>query len=454
MELYANKDNCCGCNACVGICPVKAIKTQADEEGFLYPAIDAGLCLECGRCRAVCPVNRDGKEKDARGRRIYVRTDYERKENAYAGYPPEGDEKKNDRKDTDFGGDEPEKTCGKDDEENAYEENNYGRKVYAVKHRDEDARLLSTSGGMFTALSDHIIESGGVVYGAAFDKEHTVRHGRAETKEQRDKMRGSKYVQSDIGDVFLQVRKDLSEGKPVLFTGTPCQAAGLQNYLGKTDTSGLILCDILCHGVASPLMWREYLHFLERRKRTALKQHYFRSKIYGWHRMTSKNVFQNGKEDAASSLSQIHMRLFLSDLILRPCCHTCGFASPERCTDITIADFWGVERTMPEFDDNRGVSLVLTNTRKGAGLFDSVRECLEVRESSLSDCLQHNLEQPTLRPALREQFWKDYFSQGYGFIAGKYAGYTPCRRIRQAAAEYVKSRKLIAPFRRLLRRRR
>lgn len=379
IEVYDHKNNCYGCNACRNICPVKAITTQSDEEGFHYPIIDPIICIKCGRCKSVCPIYPIGNEN-----------------------------------------------------------NHYQQQVYAVKHKDEAMRYASTSGGMFTAVSDFILEMGGAVYGVTFDETLRVCHQRAITREKRDEMRGSKYVQSDLGDVFKYIKEDLTDGKRVLFTGTPCQITGLKKYLVGTDDTNLILCDIVCHGVPSNLMWHEYIKFIEKTCKTPLKTHYFRTKIDGWHRKSSVNIFFNKKEDSESILSEVYERLFYSDLLLRPCCYNCKYASLKRYSDITMGDFWGIERSLPEFDDNRGVSLVLINTQKGHDLFTALLGNLIVKESSTADCLQHNLMHPTVLPFQRDQFWKEYSEYGYEFVIKKYAGFTLTNRAKQTIKKLMK----------------
>ena len=350
---------------------------QTDEEGFLYPKVNEALCISCGRCKTVCP--------------IYQKPCYD---------------------------------------------NTFNQKVYAVKHLCDKVRAASTSGGVFTALSDYILKNGGVVYGAASDEALMVSHIRAETMDRRDKMRGSKYVQSEIKDSFRSIKADLALNKLVLFTGTPCQNAGLIGYLKGTDLTKLILCDIVCHGVPSALMWQEYITFVKEVQKAQIKSHSFRVKTKGWHTMCSCNEYENGKKDYHSMLSQLNMNLFLSDLLLRPSCYSCRFSSFKRCSDITIADFWGIERTQPEFDDNKGVSLVLVNTEKGNNLFNQLQQILLIKESTKADCLQRNLETPAPLPPAREAFWKDYHTFGYRYIAKRYGGYTIDKRIRQSLQNY------------------
>ncbi|MDF2842319.1 MAG: 4Fe-4S ferredoxin, iron-sulfur binding domain protein [Herbinix sp.] len=380
MEVYNQKQNCYGCMACVNVCPTNAIETYADKEGFLYPQVHEEQCIHCDRCRVVCPITKD----------IVVEEDF-------------------------------------------------NQRIYAVKHLEESLRLKSTSGGMFLALSDAILEQGGVVYGAVLDESLTVVHTRATNKEERDSMIGSKYVQSNLSDIFSWLEADLKRNTTILFTGTPCQIAAIKAFSRGKNTSNLILCDIVCHGVASPLMWKEYISFQEKKKKSKLKYHYFRTKINGWHSMTSKNVYENGQQDHESLRSQLHMNLFLSDLILRPCCYTCKYSSMKRGSDITIGDYWGVENTLPTFDDNQGISLVLINTEKGNELFQKVTNKLKYIDRDASDCLQRNLMEPSKCPTNREAFWKDYLENGYVFILKKYAGYGRSLRIKYAVYKNLKS---------------
>jgi coenzyme F420-reducing hydrogenase beta subunit len=345
-------------------CPVNAITMNQDKEGFRYPKVNASLCLDCDKCKAVCPYYNDFRNPVS-----------------------------------------------------------FSKKIYAVKHRNEDIRRNSTSGGFFTAISDEVLKKGGIVYGVVLSENLKVCHQRAETVMERDNMRGSKYVQSELGYLYQKIREDLSKQRLVLFTGTPCQNAGLISYLNQIDTEHLILCDIICHGVTCSLMWEEYKSFVKAKKGYHLIKHDFRSKINGWHSMISLNTFRNGKKDSNSCLSQIHMNLFLNNLILRPSCYKCRYSSFSRCSDITMGDFWGIERSMPEFDDNQGISLILINTIKGEKSFNEVRDSLEIIESSEDKCIQRNLYLPTESPKDRESFWADYLTYGYRYVVTKYTGY-------------------------------
>lgn len=361
IELYSKKQNCCGCTACLSICGQKAITMAADEEGFLYPKINTKLCNECGLCTKVCSF----------------------KENY-------------------------DKSC-----------NLETPVVYAVKHKSNEVRMSSTSGGMFTAISDYILSKNGYVFGVSFDDDFNVVHKKAANKKECDEFKGSKYVQSNLKDIFKQIKLELEKKEIVLFTGTPCQTAGLKSYLNK-EYVNLYLVDLVCHGTSSPLIWKEYVHFCENINKSKFKEFYFRAKDKGWEAHTEKAVYANGKIDFTSLLSKVNKTLYYSHMTLRPSCSECKFCNLKRPSDITIADFWGIAKTMPEFKDEKGVSLVLVNTSKGQSLFSEISMTLEYRLSNTRDCLQHNLQQPTAASPLRDQFWNNYQKHGFKYIAGKY----------------------------------
>lgn len=235
MIQIKNKDDCCGCTACASICPKDAITMEPDALGFKYPKVDLEKCIDCGLCEKVCAFN----------------DNYDKSLNL-----PQPD-------------------------------------AYAARHKDMHEIETSRSGAAFIAISDRILEKGGVVYGAGFADHFRVVHKRATTKEERDEFKGSKYVQSDLTGVFRQVKKDLKEGLTVLFSGTPCQTSGLASYVGKKLRENLILVDIVCHGVPGPYMWRDYLDYLEKKQGSKICLVNFRDKQeYGWtaHKETFKFV--------------------------------------------------------------------------------------------------------------------------------------------------------------------
>jgi len=374
LTVYENKHNCSGCTACMNLCPNNAIIMAVDNEGFSYPQINETKCSQCGLCRKICPFH-----------------------------------------------------------ENYNVDGNYNTpKVYAVKHVDEDVRISSTSGGMFTALSDLVLEKNGVVYGAVFDEHFRVCHHKAESKAERDKMKGSKYVQSDLNHIFLDIKNELNNGKYVLFTGTPCQVAGLKAFFNNAPSEKLILCDLICHGTPSPLIWKEYISLLKKKKKSNLKYFKFRDKGKGWHKSRLYAEFDDGSKLYDEPLIKLYNSIFYQHVALRPSCHHCVFTNLKRPSDITIGDFWGIEKYKQRFDDNKGVSLVLINTEKGEDIFQKLRNNLIYETSSVEECVQQqrHLTVPASCPSKRKIFWEDYYSRGFKYVARKYTTYGPVNRLK------------------------
>lgn len=299
--------------------------------------------------------------------------------------------------------------------------------VYAVKHGCEEVRLNSQSGGMFTALSDEVLRCGGVVYGCAMSAEFQAMHIRAEDKETRDHMRGSKYIQSKLGDVFRHVRSDLEEGRTVLFSGTSCQVAGLRAFLQR-QYENLCCVDIICHGVPSPAVWHAYLQWQERTNRDHVAAVNMRDKRdFGWHGHIESITFASGKVVN----SRIFARLFYGHCILRPSCYHCPYKKTVHPGDITIGDYWGIEKTEPAFDDNKGISLVLVNNDHGAEMFQAVRNGLIWMPKKLADSMQIPLMRPYDAPAEREKFWLDYRRKSFDRIVKKYGRLSWIRRVKR-----------------------
>lgn len=291
-------------------------------------------------------------------------------------------------------------------------------KVYAAKHCDIDTRMASRSGGVFSALSDVILEQNGVVYGCTFDKDLQVIHARATSKDTRDQMRGSKYAQSNLGDTFRKVKEDLDSGSAVLFSGTTCQVDGLLHFLGK-HYDNLITVDILCHGVPSPALYNAYLSWQEKRHSSKIVKMDFRNKTdFGWNEHVETLVFENGRTINART----YAKMYYKHTMLRPSCYSCPYKKITRPSSITIADYWGINKAAPGFDDNNGVSLVLVNTEEGNELFESIREKLDVVETRIEDSMQHPLRGNFKMPDNREQFWQDYQKKTFDDLARKYGG--------------------------------
>lgn len=291
-------------------------------------------------------------------------------------------------------------------------------KVYAVKHINEDIRAASRSGGVFTALSDLILKDGGIVYGCVLTEDFTAVHIRAESEVERNLMRGSKYIQSKLGNTFENVKKDLLTGRKVLFSGTSCQVHGLKRFL-RTDYHNLFCVDIVCHGVPSKKVWLEYLCWQERKNHSKVVGVDFRNKKnFGWHDHVETIYFENGKFES----SRIFKNLFYGHTILRPSCYECPYKSVMHPGDITIADYWGIENAAQEFDDDKGVSLVLVNNEVGENIFEQVKDELVWKQTELKDSMQPPLKEPFPKPKNRKQFWNDFQDKSFTYVTKKYGG--------------------------------
>lgn len=349
-SVYNLKEACCGCSACYSICPVSAISMVEDEKGFKYPVINKELCINCKKCVSICPLKENLKKVS-------------------------------------------------------------DQRVLALKNKDEITRVNSSSGGFFTEIAKKVIEENGVVYGAIFDAHNKVVHNQITCIDDIKKLRGSKYVQSDIRDTYKSVKKYLKEQKKVLFSGTPCQVFGLIKYLGK-DYQNLITCDFVCHGVPSPKIFEEHRKFLENKYNSEAKKISFTYKINN----TIKNMkvtFKNQKKYIMNSNKDKFYFLFLKNYILRESCYNCHFSNTNRVADITMGDFWGISKTIKDFDDGKGVSLVIINSKKGLETYEKVQEKFYCRESNIKDCLQPNLEHPTIKPNGVDTFWCTYHKNGF-----------------------------------------
>lgn len=310
-------------------------------------------------------------------------------------------------------------------------------KVFAVQHKDESVRATSRSGGIFTALSDYVLEQGGVVYGCVLTEDFEAVHVRANTKHERDRMRGSKYIQSRINDTYKNVKHDIEADRKVLFSGTSCQIAGLKEYLGK-ECENLLCIDIVCHGVPSPKVWKAYLAWQEKKNRSKIKKVNFRNKKdFGWRDHIETLCLAN--EQTVNS--KVFTTLFYGHSILRPCCYKCPYKSVMHPGDITIADYWGIEKAAPEFDDNKGVSLVLVNNERGIEVFDAVKEQIKWKETRLEDSMQPPLKTPFPEPESRDDFWRDFENRDFDYIAKKYGGVGTKNKIKRCLGKI--KRKLI-----------
>lgn len=338
---------CTGCAACCNICGKKAIAMQPDKDGFLRPVIDETKCVSCGKCSKICPVANPKLEQ--------------------AGQP----------------------------------------KTFAAYNQNEEERLASSSGGIFTLFAKYVLENGGAVFGAVFDEQFRVKHISVQSEDELDKLRGSKYLQSEIGKTYSEAKQLLQQGRMVLFTGTPCQIEGLLSFLGK-DYDNLYTQDLICHGVPSPLVWEKYVKYREKIASSAVQRAFFRNKKYGWKRYSVSFEFSNDTEYLQTMSEDLYMKSFLRNLSLRPSCYDCQFKKLNRLSDITVADFWGIQNIAPEMDDDKGISLVIVHSEKGQKLWESVQALIVKKDVDLLDAIKDNSPMTTSVsvPLNRNKFMK------------------------------------------------
>lgn len=369
---------CSGCHACYSICPKKCINMVRDEEGFLYPEVVEEKCINCGLCEKICPI-------------LNLRSADKKIEDISA---------------------------------------------YAMINNDEEVRLKSSSGGVFTLLANYVIERGGVVFGVGYDDSFNVVHKMADNKDAICEFRGSKYVQSVIGDTYNLAKENLEEGKLVLFTGTSCQIGGLYAFLNK-DYENLITQDIVCHGVPSSLVWKKYVDYRTSLAKANISNISFRNKENGWKRYLITFKYDNGTKYCSPIYQDPFMRLFLDGYSLRPSCYECSYKGKIRQSDITLADFWGVNNVAPEMDDDKGTSLVFINSKKGENIFNEIKSNIKFMPVDIDDAIKYNVSTiKSSTPAKnREQFFVDLHSLGFDKIAKKY-----CRTKKSSIVRNVLSK--------------
>ena len=364
-----DKAQCCGCSSCVSACPAKCIEMIADTEGFLYPSlVYPDKCVNCQKCVEACPINRSSKIKEPM--------------------------------------------------------------VWAAINTDSDIRNRSTSGGIFYLLAKTILDNNGIVFGAAFDDAFTVKHIAVTDVAELSRIMGSKYSQSDIGDVYLEAKIKLENRVMVMFSGTPCQISGLKSFL-KKEYDNLFCVDIICHGVPSPYVWKEYVEYRESKANSKTKKITFRNKGNGWKNYSVLFEFENDTSYLKKHQEDAMMRAFLNDLCLRPYCHKCEFKGDNRSSDITLADFWGIENVMPEFDDDNGVSLVFVNSCKGREIFESLRDNVLRKKCEISIVKKYNRSYYCSASfnKQRASFMKRIFAGDFDKTVRKYCDITLLKRI-------------------------
>lgn len=349
MIWITNKHNCCGCTACVQVCPKQYITMQEDEKGFLYPKVDDNLCINCGLCEKVCPML-NSKEKV-----------------------------------------EPQQVC-------------------AAINPDEEIRRNSSSGGVFTMLAESVIKEGGVVFGAIWNEQWEVVHSYTESLDGLSAFRGAKYSQSIIGDTYRQAQKFLKAGRKVLFSGTGCQIAGLKFFLRK-EYDNLLTVEIACHGVPSPKVWKEYVKKVSDGKQ--LTNIVFRDKRNGWNGYGLSVVGTDGKELMYEPfLRNDFLQSMLNDLCIRPSCTNCPAKAGASGADLLIGDFWGVEGMHPDMYDNKGCSLVIAYTNVGKTMFGGLdlreKEVTYEEGCRYNPCIVQSIHESRYAPI----FWYNFRNHG------------------------------------------
>lgn len=348
MIKITNKSECSGCSACKNICPRNCITMVEDDKGFKYPKVNNSFCIKCGLCKKVCPIINKTKEDKS--------------------LPL----------------------------------------AYAAINKNQEIRNESSSGGVFSTIAEYIINNNGVVFGATFNKEFLVEHIKVEDIISLSKLRGSKYIQSEIKRAYKEVQKILNENRLVLFTGTPCQIEGLKSYLQK-DYDNLYTQDLICHGVPSKKVWKKYLEDIKKQEKCNFDSISFRNKANkGWSNYQLLFVHDNIKKYIDHE-KDIFMNIFLSDIALRDSCYDCKFKKKHRYSDITLADFWGINNVIPEMNDEKGTSLVIVNSKKGEYLLERIRDNMVLKQVDFEVSIENNrsmVKSPS-KHKYREEFFED-----------------------------------------------
>lgn len=373
MINVTDKKMCCGCTACFNVCPKKCISMEFDNEGFLYPAVDKSKCIQCNMCDEVCPCLNIQKEIV-----------------------------------------------------------NEKQEAYIVAHKNYEILKDSTSGGMFTAIADYVIENDGIVIGATMEDNFIVKHIEVEKKDQLYKFRNSKYVQSELGNLFSQIRKYLLSGRKVCFSGTPCQVEALKSFL-KRDYENLILVDVVCRAVPSPGVWNKYVKYITKKNNSKPESIRFRDKSLGYQFSTMQMTFANGKIVRNGIESDIWLRMFFSGMIIRPSCTECKFRKRYHISDFTIWDCFNVAEYTKDIDEKLGATNVLIHSKKGRKIFEDIKEnliFLSIDPKTIVNGMKELSESPKENEK-KDMFFKDYSSMDIEEVINKYFPMTILVRVKK-----------------------
>lgn len=372
--MFSEKDpgKCTGCYACVNICPVGCIEMAVNSKGFQTPKIDRDHCIHCGACETVCS-RANGKKRN-----VVVPV------------------------------------------------------AFGAMAKDDVLRRGSSSGGIFSLLANQVLSYDGIVIGAVLSKDcKRVHHVVCKSKKSLVALRGAKYLQSDISKMYREARDHLGSGKFVLFSGTPCQIDGLKAFL-DCDYENLLCVDFICHGVPSPMIWEKYCNDIKKIQGGTIIDAQFRHKKYSWDRFSLGIKVQDRHYMFKSKVEDPYLRLFLNDYTLRPSCYHCLHKGISRQSDITLADFWGVDEVMPDLYDRKGTSLVLIHTNKGMSMFDNIKQETIAKEVNLREAIRHNTAaiESSCIPKDFDKFWDDVKDYSVSQLADKYCPISMKTRIK------------------------
>lgn len=378
MINLQSKSDCCGCSACYKICPTSAISFVNDKEGFKYPQFDKSKCIECGLCEKVCPF-------------IHTKTYTEQDQS-----------------------------------------------IYAALTKNKENYFKSASGGVFRPLCEQVLKQGGIVYGAAYNDKFEVYHKKVTSLNDISSLQGSKYVQSDIGNTFVDIRSELKSNRLVLFSGTPCQVNGLKNFLIK-NYENLITVDLICHGVPSPMVFRDYVSLVS--KKGSLCAIEMRGKQESDYRTKFRLKYSDGKTIEETPLTRLWGNLYFGQYISRPSCSKCPYTMFSRSGDITLGDYWGSQKVFDNYPQNKAISIVMINSERGRKIWDMVKDGFDTMKGDKGSASQPSLKYPAKQNPNRNSFWQDYEKSGFGSVAAKYGNYTILLRLRNTIRQLIKKQR-------------